>query len=132
MSGKYKGKLIIKRGIEICEPHLLKDLYSETLDPLDLDFILGSVHNINNQKLRKVLEMGKEEAHQAYFEEVLQMVSVANIDVIAHIDLIKRYAHPTYGVYKLNDYKEIIEAILKQAIDRNIGIEINTSGLREV
>ncbi|MBS4206670.1 histidinol-phosphatase HisJ family protein [Bacillus sp. FJAT-50079] len=128
--GKYKGKLVIKRGIEICEPHLLKDLYSQTLDPLDLDFILGSVHNINNRKLRKVLEMGQEEAYQAYFEEVFQMVSVANIDVLAHVDLLKRYAHPTYGVYKLNDYIEIIEAILKKAIERNIGIEINTSGLR--
>src|SRR5438067_1370529 len=54
---KFADQLVIKVGIEICEPHLLKEKYQETLDPLELDFILGSIHNIHNQKLRKYLEI---------------------------------------------------------------------------
>ena len=58
------------------------------------------------------------------------MVSTADIDIIAHFDLMKRYAYKEHGLYDFHQYQEIIEQILKKAIDRNIGIEINTSGLR--
>lgn len=125
---KYPS-LKIKVGLEICEPHLLKDQYTETLQALDLDIILGSVHNINNQKLRYILN-NSPTAYQEYFEEVYKMVCVADIDIIAHLDLMKRYAARKENIYKFQDYKQIIEKILKKAIERNIGIEINTSGLR--
>ncbi|RBW68868.1 histidinol-phosphatase HisJ family protein [Bacillus taeanensis] len=128
---KFHNQLIIKAGIELCEPHLLKEQYDEVLKPLNLDFILGSVHNIENQKLRKYLE-NKEgnKAYMGYFEEVYKLVCTADIDILAHIDLLKRYAITTYGIYNFHDFKELLEAILKKAIERNIGIEINISGLR--
>ncbi|MGE8203906.1 histidinol-phosphatase HisJ family protein [Heyndrickxia sp. NPDC080065] len=128
---KFNQQLVIKMGIEICEPHLLKDAYYEILNPLGLDFILGSVHNINNEKLRKYLENKDiHTAYNGYFEEIYQMVECADIDVIAHLDLLKRYSINSLGIYDFPQFKNIIEAILKKAIDRNIGIEINTSGLR--
>lgn len=127
---QFNGQLIIKAGIELCEPHLLKNQYDETLQPLDLDFILGSVHNLNNQKLRLALKEDHPTAYQRYFHELFSMVSDSDIDIIAHFDLMKRYAYKEHGLYAFHDYQEIIEQTLKKAIDRNIGIEINTSGLR--
>jgi histidinol-phosphatase (PHP family) len=128
---KFMEQLIIKAGIEICEPHLLKEKYQATLNPLELDFILGSVHNIHNQKLRKYLEIGNKDAiYRGYFTELYEMVCTADIDVLAHLDLIKRYASADFGNYDFGDFKEILAEILKKAIDRNIGIEINTSGMR--
>lgn len=128
---KFHNQLIIRAGIEICEPHLLKNAYYEALNPLELDFILGSVHNINHEKLRKYLEhKDASTAYRGYFTELYKMVCVADIDVIAHIDLLKRYAITTCGMYDFSQFKDILEAILKKAIERNIGIEINTSGLR--
>ncbi|ETI69934.1 histidinol-phosphatase [Neobacillus vireti LMG 21834] len=58
------------------------------------------------------------------------MVSAADIDVIAHLDLMKCHGYKEYGIYRFEDYQEIIQQILKKAIERNIGIEINSSGLR--
>jgi len=58
------------------------------------------------------------------------MVQHADIDIIAHLDLLKRYAVGNIGNYKLSDYHDVIEAILQTAITRHIGIEINTSGWR--
>ncbi|MFB3163830.1 histidinol-phosphatase HisJ family protein [Neobacillus sp. 179-J 1A1 HS] len=127
---KFHSQLIVKAGIELCEPHLLKDQYDEILQPLNLDFILGSVHNLNNQKLRLALKDGHPTAYERYFIELLSMVSTADIDIIAHFDLMKRYAYKEHGLYDFHEYQEIIQQILKKAIDRNIGIEINTSGLR--
>ncbi|MEH7505558.1 histidinol-phosphatase HisJ family protein [Neobacillus drentensis] len=127
---KFDTQLTIKAGLELCEPHLLMDTYKETLQRFTLDFILGSVHNINNQKLRLVLKEKGQQAYQLYFEELYQMVSYADIDVIAHLDLMKRYAYKEYGLYSFHEYQEVIQQVLKKAIERNIGIEINTSGLR--
>lgn len=127
---KFQQQLSIKAGIELCEPHLLMAQYSEILKPLNLDFILGSIHNINNQKLRLVLKEHDHFTYKIYFEELYKMVSAADIDVIAHFDLIKRYAFKDFGIYSFTEHSEIIQLILEKAIERNIGIEINTSGLR--
>lgn len=129
----YRDKLIIKRGLEIGEPHLkpyVKDLENE-LSNMDLDFIIGSVHNINSVKLRLTMpNKSVEKIYQDYFAEILEMVKTADIDVIGHLDLMKRYAFDSYGNYDFMYFKDILVEILKTAIKRNIGIEINTSGLR--
>lgn len=126
----FGSRLVIKVGIELCEPHLMKETYKEALDDLKFDFIMGSVHNIKEEKL-KTFMAGKtpQEIYQQYFEEVYAMVSQADIDVIAHLDLIKRYTVESIGKYEFDDYKPIIEKILRKGIERGIGIEINTSGL---
>ncbi|OIJ16377.1 histidinol-phosphatase [Anaerobacillus alkalilacustris] len=127
---KFQDQLLIRKGLEICEPHLLKDLYCKTFEPLELDFILGSVHNINNRTLRETLEKKRLAGYKDYFQEVYEMVSIADIDVVAHLDLMKRYAYEEFGLYDFTEYREILEAILSKIIERNLGIEINTSGLR--
>ncbi|WP_137742927.1 histidinol-phosphatase HisJ family protein [Robertmurraya siralis] len=127
---KYRGRLVIKAGIELCEPHLMKDEYKQALQELELDFILGSVHNIDEIKLRKYMGDKKPfEVYHDYFTEVYKLVSEADIDVIAHLDLMKRYAMESKGNYQFDDFNEILEAILRKAVERGIGIEINTSGI---
>lgn len=127
---KYKHELVVKAGIELCEPHLLRGEYKQALQPFELDFIMGSVHNIDEQKLRQYMQNKDAYAvYQGYFNEVYELVSYADIDVLAHVDLMKRYAIDFVGNYKLADFQTIIEAILKKAVERGIGIEINTSGM---
>jgi histidinol-phosphatase (PHP family) len=127
----FEGKLVIKTGIEICEPHMLNEQYGKVLNPLKLDFILGSIHNINNRKLRSFLNIKDKDAiYRGYFTELLKMVCLADIDALAHLDLMKRYANTEYGSYSFENFKEILVEILEKAIERDIGIEINTSGMR--
>lgn len=127
----YSDKLIIKKGLEICETHLKKDILLSKLADWDLDFIIGSIHNINKLKLRNhLLNKGKCEAYREYFEEVYKTACYGEMDILGHLDLLKRYAYSTIGNYSFFEYKEIITEILKKLIDRNIGIEVNTSGLR--
>jgi histidinol-phosphatase (PHP family) len=128
----FQNRLTIKAGIELCEPHLLREKYREQLEGLELDFILGSVHNVENQDIRKYMINQEPVAlYKRYFEEMYQLVSYADIDVLAHFDLMKRYAVDLdyLGKYDFDVFKEMISEILKKGIERNIGIEINTSGL---
>ncbi len=130
---KYKKEIKIRRGLEIGEPHLnayVNDLKAE-LKNMNLDFIIGSVHNLNSVKLRlTMLNKEKNQIYEDYFNEILQMVKTADIDVIGHFDLMKRYAFSEYGNYDFDYFKDLIEQILQIAVKRNIGIEINTSGYR--
>ncbi|WP_078430574.1 histidinol-phosphatase HisJ family protein [Alkalihalobacterium alkalinitrilicum] len=128
---KYESQLMIKAGIEICEPHQRIEEYKEQLKSFEFDFILGSVHNIDQKKLRIFLENKKStSAYGEFFAEVYQMICLADIDIIAHLDLLKRYAFNSIGNLNFKECKEQLVAILEKAIARNIGIEINTSGLR--
>lgn len=129
---KYGKTLQIGCGLEIGEPHRKfgEDL-AKVLQNMELDFIIGSVHNINSVKLRSFQKgKRKREIYEQYFHEILLMVQHADIDVIGHLDLAKRYAFEVVGNYDFNDYKDQLAEILETAIRRNIGIEINTSGWR--
>lgn len=128
----FENRLKIKAGLELCEPHLLQEIYIEQLKGLELDFILGSVHNVENLDIRSYMVKKEPVAlYKRYFEEMYQLVSYADIDVIAHFDLMKRYAVDVdyLGKYDFDVFKEMLIEILKKGIQRNVGIEINTSGL---
>ncbi len=130
---KYEGKIKIRCGLEIGEPHLsayISDLKTE-LKSMNLDFIIGSVHNLNSVKLRLTMpNKEKNQIYEDYFKEILQMVKTADIDIIGHLDLMKRYAFSEYGNYDFYYFKDLLQQILQVAVERKIGIEINTSGYR--
>lgn len=129
----FNGKLIIGKGLEIGEPHLTKcasQLKTE-LSKMKLDIIIGSVHNIGSKKLRLYMEgKSKDELYGNYFHEVLLMADIADIDVLGHMDLAKRYAYDKLGNYDFSLYRDQIAAILKTIIARGIALEVNTSGYR--
>ncbi|SKA97937.1 histidinol-phosphatase (PHP family) [Caloramator quimbayensis] len=128
----YKGKIKIKKGLEIGEPCVFKEELNNIISNMDLDFMIGSIHNINHKKLRLYIEnKQKDEIYHTYFLYIYDMVRNGNIDVIGHLDLMKRYAFLQFGNYSFKDFEDLIYNILKCAIERNIGIEINTSGLRD-
>lgn len=125
----YKKQITIKAGIEAGEYYLYKDDFDLYFKENNIDFVIGSVHNINKKGLRTNLrENGHSISYENYFNEVLKLASCGDFDVLGHLDLIQRYAFNDFGVYDFNKYTEIIHEILKTVIRRNKGIEINTSG----
>lgn len=130
---KYAGQLEIGCGLEIGEPHLekCKAELIKSMKEMELDLVIGSVHNIESVKLRDFQRgKGKAEVYAAYFQEMHAMAKTADIDVIGHLDLVKRYAFDVFGNYAFDTYRDQIAEILKTAVDRGLGIEINTSGWR--
>ena len=132
MRKKNEKHLLIKKGLEIGEPHLTgcREDLENFIRGTDLDFIIGSVHNINGVKLRLFMKNKKKyDIYQDYFEEIYKMAETADIDVIGHLDMMKRYAYAEHGNYHIEDYRGIIQNILEKIIQRKIGLEINCSGL---
>ena len=132
LSFKYKENIKIKIGLEAGETHLFKDEFNQYFKKNKLDFIIGSVHNINKKGLNTNLnENGVSSTYENYFNEVLKLVTEGDFDVLGHLDIVQRYAFKIDGVYNLNLYKDIIHEILKVVINRGKGIEVNTSGLKQ-
>lgn len=114
-------KIEILQGIEVSEPHLYPQEMEIFKNQENLDFILGSIHHVYGMPLKKLKELGN--CYDLYINSVLQMVENADIDAVAHLDYIKRYFA---GEFK----NDILTQILKTIIDRDLALEVNTSGLR--
>lgn len=133
----YKNNIKIKIGIELGLQPQLKDKYDEIFNCEDVDFIIGSFHCVRGMDVadRKFFEKySKDEAHRIYFEEILNTIDLfPKINVCGHLDFINRYGRSVYDDYKKINFemhRELIDKILIKLIEKNIGIEINTSALR--
>lgn len=133
----YRNNIKIKIGIELGLQPQLEGKYDEIFNCEDVDFIIGSFHCVKGMDVadRKFFEKyAKDEAHRIYFEEVLNTIDLSpKINVCGHLDFINRYGRSVYDDYKKINFemhKELIDKILIKLIEKNIGIEINTSALR--
>ncbi|XJS11065.1 histidinol-phosphatase HisJ family protein [Aerococcaceae bacterium WGS1372] len=129
---KYKEKISIKKGLEFgMQVHTIPQ-YEKLFQSQNFDFILLSVHEIEDQEFwTGAYQKGKtdHESYVRYYEELFELVKrYKDYSVLAHMDLIRRYLDKEVDCF--NDHKEIITAILKQVIADEKGIEVNTSHVR--
>jgi len=129
----FAGKLVIRAGIEVAEPHLYKQETAEVLLRAPFDYVIGSVHYVG----RNFMFDGEyfrahtaDEVYDNYFDELDRMVRVANIDIVAHFDIPARNGIPVFGYEPLR-YEEKIRSVLKTCIERGLTLDINVSGLRK-
>ncbi len=125
----------ILKGVEIgVQPHVIEQINS-LLNKNEYDFIIASSHVLKDKYdiCKNDFFEGKtqNEAYFEYFDEVLH--NVENYDffnVYGHIDFINRYGTYKNKVINYIEFSSIIDKILKTIIQKNKGIEINTSGYR--
>jgi len=136
---KYKTKLKISKGIELGQPLFNKEYAFEILNFFDFDFVLGSVHELRdavlsiNHRHIDYSALSNEKINEylnKYFIEVYETIEFGHFDVLAHLTLLLRY---TNGKAKrnitLDQHKEIITEILTLLVEKDIGLELNVSGL---
>jgi histidinol-phosphatase (PHP family) len=129
----YKNQIKLYRGVEIgVQPHL-KERNLEVVEAHPYDFVIGSLHSVDGRDLyNKVLfkEYSLEEAVKRYYMQYYESIQNYNaFDVLGHLDLILRYEPRCQGVNE-KIYWEILEAMLKDAIGKGKGIELNAGGYR--
>lgn len=134
----WEGRLNILTGLELgLQQHLAGTLDHIFSDP-ELDFIIGSIHCAARGDFFDETyfdERSKEESHSIYFQTIYDNLKLfEGISVLGHMDFIKRYGKKHYGtIHSKLDYSihmDIIDEILKLALEKGIGLEVNTSGYR--
>ncbi|MBD5082141.1 MAG: histidinol-phosphatase HisJ family protein [Ruminococcaceae bacterium] len=132
---EYKGRLDIHYGVELGQPVHDYALTQRMLDSYDYEFIIGSCHMVKGWDDFYFLDYKKVDPHYVlnlYFEELLEMAEWGKFDVLGHLTYPLRYIAGDFGIkIDMSRYEAIIEKIFKTLIQKGMGIEINTSGLRQ-
>ncbi|MGD8632212.1 MAG: histidinol-phosphatase HisJ family protein [Anaerolineales bacterium] len=128
----FTDTLSIQAGVEIGEPHRYPEDTRALLERYPWDFVLGSLHWVDGQVVfgSEYFERSPDEAYTKYFQEMQRMVSEGEFDILAHMDVVKRYGYENYGSFDPQRYEKDIRAVLKTLSERGMAMEVNTSTLR--
>ena len=128
----YKEKLIVRAGIELGQPRVRPEESAAFLAKYELDFVIGSIHHLEDEKDvgdYDFLKMDNHQIYSRYLEALLDMAKYGDFDIMGHITYPARYATEQTGQYPdLTPYHDVIREIYKQLIERGKGIEVNASG----
>jgi histidinol-phosphatase (PHP family) len=129
---EFEGRLIVRAGIELGEPHIYQAECQALLASYPFDYALGSLHWVGDEIIfdRHYFRRSPDEAYGLFFEELERMTRVGGFDVLSHFDVVVRVGAPHYGGYDPRRYEEAIRAVLKNCIDRGIALDLNTQGMR--
>ncbi len=129
---EFAGRLTIRAGIEIGEPHLFVQEVREMMSRYPFDFALGSLHWVGRGFVfsPSFYNRPEEEAFSLYFEELERMTRSGGFEILAHLDVPVRTAFEVYGGYDSCRFERQIRPVLQNCIDRGIAVEINTGTLR--
>lgn len=103
------------------------------LDTYDFDYVLGSVHYIDNwgfdnPDCKQVWnQVDVPETWRAYFNVVKKLVDTGLYDAVGHLDLPKKFGHRLPEAL----LKDLVQPVLDDIANAGMGIELNTSGLRK-
>ena len=132
---KYSGKIKMSYGVELGQPLQDMPLTNRMLSSYKYDFIIGSLHMCNGWDDFYLLDYTKVSADMLmglYFEELLEMARWGEFDVLGHLTYPLRYITGESGItIDMEKYLPIIKEIFSTLIKNGMGIEINTSGLRQ-
>ena len=126
--------LTIRHGTEVGMTCWNVDEVEEDLKAYPYDFVLGSVHFIDDIDIYyPEFWHGRDflATERVYFEELLRCVQLHDsFDVMGHLTYISKCkGHPNPRIIPLEDHKEVIAEIMKTLIAKGKGMEINTSGV---
>lgn len=130
--------LTVRVGLEVdYAPHIEEKLRRE-LAQFDLDYRLGAVHCLDHIAITASKEAeayfrrkSAAEMLSEYYTVLKQAVQSGLFEVIAHLDVYKKYGLGFYGEEVLTGHKGLVEPVLELMRDSDVGTEINTGVLRK-
>lgn len=120
--------LPVKIGLEVDWFPGAEDEIRDILRPYPLDYVLGSVHFLNDWPIDVSADYGwperdVEATYAEYFAALQQAAASGLYDVLAHPDLVKKFGH------RIEDASEHYEATIAAVVRAGVALEISTAGL---
>lgn len=98
------------------------------------DFIIGSSHLCHGKDpYAASFWEGRdaEEACREYFSSIIEnLLSFTDFDVYGHLDYVIRYAPDKDKDYCYEKYRDLFDKIIDLLLEKGLGLEVNTGGLR--
>jgi histidinol-phosphatase (PHP family) len=129
---EFEGRLIVRAGIELGEPHIYVAECNALLNSYPFDYALGSLHWVGDEIIfdKNYFRRPSKEAFGIFYEELERMTRVADFDILSHFDVPVRVGFDVYGAYHPAEHEDAIRPVLKNLIDRGIALDINTRAMQ--
>lgn len=130
--GPYRNENL-KLGIEIGFSMNFIDEYNKIINSNDFDFVIGSIHSVNDLDIFTEFQKRdgiKDEVYIEYLEAMEEAINAFDcFDVLGHIDYICRYAPYEDKELHFEVYEKHINKVLKALISKGKVLELNTRRL---
>ncbi len=126
---RYHGVINIKVGLETDFNPAYIDLVQDITEKYSFDVIGSSLHFLGDMNIvsgASDWNHGKwdpDHIYLLYLQQIEKMLDYNYFDVVCHLDLIKKFGHKSLKLFD----KEF-NAILSKIKDKNLVVEVNTSG----
>ena len=130
-------RIEVRLGMELGCPNHFPELADRIAAAPELDFILGSLHNLRATTDFYYYPYTSEDEcarlNRLYLDELMEIARMDCFDVMAHIGYTCRYMARAGFREKIDTdrYGDQLRPLLGLLISRGKGIEINTSGMRQ-
>lgn len=128
--------LAVRAGLEVGFERGTEETVSRVTCAYPFDLILGSIHCLEHVSISAGHECAAYfQNHsltvmsRAYFAALGEAVQSGLFDVMAHLDLYRRYGEQFYGAAVDTVHQGLVEPVLQSMAARGVGLEINTSSL---
>ena len=134
---RWAGRVAVRFGVEITYESRREAEIRDHLARHRYDYVIGSVHVMSyspytpSTVARFVAGKTLSEIVRPYFDEVLGAIRSGLFDTIGHLDYVKRYLHPHRAPAEFAAAPELYEPLLRALVEGGVGLEMNTSGLRQ-
>lgn len=131
---KVSDRITLSRGIELGSPLLCPELTKETLENHHYDFVLASLHQLGRHPDFYYLNFSEIDILKTldeYFDGLIDIVNWGQFCSLSHLTYPFRYIPDEFTPENYNRWMEQIETVMKGLIEKNLSMEINTSGLRK-
>lgn len=137
----FADRLVVLRGFETeaAPASRYVSLMRHYRERYGFDYIVGSVHHIDDELLDRTPEEyaqlvdkhgGIERFATAYYAQVAEMVAALRPEVVAHLDLIRKFAKP-YGSLDTPAIRKPVGEALEVVREHDGIIDVNTAGYRK-
>jgi histidinol-phosphatase (PHP family) len=143
---EFGDKIEIYCGLEAdFIPQITLD-FSNFKSDFQLDYIIGSVHLVKSvsgdlwfidgpdrdiwkKGLERYFDNNIKQAVAAYYNQIIEMVSTQQLDIIGHLDKIKMHNHDEYFSESEAWYMNLISDTLEVIKKHDVIVEVNTRGI---
>lgn len=149
---RFGHSLAVRAAVEVTYQASREEEIALFLADKHFDYVVGSVHLVEDAASltadwamiseaercgRYFAQRTVQAAYRPYFAELRRAAASGLFDLIGHFDLVKRYGVDYYGPFDPAVFADEaafayeIRDILELVVEKGVGLEINTSGLRQ-
>lgn len=118
-------------GIECGYSELAEKDYIEKIPYEKMDYVINSIHTVDGLDCYTAAYFSKTEKKEAYKNYLLKVLKSVDakysFDTVTHIGFVRKNAPYEDAAMPLDEYRDIIEAILKRIIENDKTLEINSN-----